>query len=220
MISAALARADYGSYRRQNLYSRYVSPRDLAALVPYWSYEEAEECARMVNYFSGKYSNMCRDPMYDFGDFVTLSYISVLKAKKNYEGKGKRLTPFMCRGYIQGYARREARKQEALRRLNVLLANGEYDWAVIFAKIEPYLSVYNPNAEEQAQRDDPSNVKRDLMNHILELAPYLYRFASDYFTMNGDEKKLKKKYGDTFSRQKKLFFKLSREFKRERDEDC
>ncbi|MDR1451414.1 MAG: hypothetical protein LBI57_03655, partial [Helicobacteraceae bacterium] len=39
-----------------------------------------------------------RDPMYDFGDFVTLSYISILMAKKNYESKDKRLTPFMCRG--------------------------------------------------------------------------------------------------------------------------
>lgn len=192
------------------------------ALVPYWSITEAEECAKTVSYFCSKYSKMCRDPMYGFGDFVTLSYISILLAKKSCESKDKRLTPFYCRGYIQSYTRKEVRKQETLRRLNVLLVNGEFNWAVIFAKIEPYLSVYNSSAsvedvERQKERDDPSNVKRDLLNHILELAPYLYRFASDFFKLKGDEKKLKLKYGDTFSRQKKLFFKLSREFKQDRD---
>ncbi|MDR2033509.1 MAG: hypothetical protein LBP89_02625, partial [Helicobacteraceae bacterium] len=111
------------------------------ALVPYWSITEAEECAKVVSYFCSKYSKMCRDPMYDFGDFVTLSYISILLAKKNCESKGGRLTPYQSRGYIKAYTRREVRKQETLKRLNVLLANGEFDWAAIFAKIEPYLSV-------------------------------------------------------------------------------
>jgi hypothetical protein len=162
--------------------------------------------------------------MYDFGDFVTLSYISILMAKKNYESKDKRLTPFMCRGYIQSYTRKEVRQQETLKRLNVLLANGEYDWAVIFSKLEPYLSVYSSIAScaeaERRERDDPDNVKRDLLNHILEIDPCLHEFAFDFFKLKGDDKKLRSKYGDTFSRQKRLFFKLSREFKQDRDADC
>jgi hypothetical protein len=219
MGCVAFARADYSRNGQSVHQSRYVNPRELMALVPYWSLAEAEECAKVVSHFSRVYSNMCRDPIYGFGDYVTMSYIGILVAKKCYEGKGKRLTPFMCRGYIKSYTRKEVRQQDTLKRINLLLANGEYDWNVIFHEIEAYLSAYNPMSEKQAEKDDPENVKNDLLNHVLELAPYLYRFASDYFNMKGNERKLKKKYGDTFAKQKQRFFKLAREFKRDRDDD-
>jgi hypothetical protein len=160
--------------------------------------------------------------MYDFGDFVTLSYISILVAKKSCEGKGKRLAPFFCRGYIQGYTRKEVRKQDTLRRLNMLLASGEFNWIALFEKLEPYLASYSDDAKARKEKDEPENIKRDLLNYIIEVDPCLHEFASDFIKTNADEKALKalkKRYGNAFAKQKRLFFKLSREFKDERDED-
>ncbi|MDR1911305.1 MAG: hypothetical protein LBQ52_03015 [Helicobacteraceae bacterium] len=178
----------------------FVNPRDLLAIVPYWTIKEAEECAKIIWAFTKIRVQNGSDRAYGASDFRSLAFEGILVAKQKYEKDGEKLRVEQCRGYIQSYTNEETRKKK---RKNIdAMDSGKSN---LVREDKAFTIESNTNEEEIKEEQ-----RQELIKYISRNEPRLLKFAKKYLLLDGDPKALKAEFGQTYSKNKKQFLAVAK----------
>ncbi|MDR1912007.1 MAG: hypothetical protein LBQ52_06675 [Helicobacteraceae bacterium] len=180
----------------------FVNPRDLLAIVPYWTIKEAEECAKIIWAFTKIRVQNGSDRAYGASDFRSLAFEGILVAKQKYEKDGEKLRVEQCRGYIQSYTNEETRKKQRSNKLDVMHSGRNN-------------LVYDKDDVALEKPDEGSDNTE--YNAIIEYIKYNYScvltFARAYFDQDGDRRILQKTFGANYNSYKRQFITALKAFK-------
>jgi hypothetical protein len=183
----------------------FIDPNILLQIVPYWTAEEAEECAKMACAIIKERVRYGSDLAYDAAYFRAGAYEGIIRAKRRYEQNGEKLQVRQCRGYIRSYTAKEVQKKSRTTKLDVLDSgkkNLVYDC--------------DKEAMEEAGGENEElnlkNTQEELESYIKRFHYNLLSFAKAFLSGQYSNAELKAKFGSRYGKLKKEFEAVSKAY--------
>ncbi|MDR2151500.1 MAG: hypothetical protein LBO72_01650 [Helicobacteraceae bacterium] len=180
----------------------FIDPSVIQKIVPYWTLDDAKECAKIAYGIVRERVINGNDRAYAVDDFISGAYEGIMLAKKRYEQGGNKLTVQQCRGYLRSYTAEEVKKKRRTTKLDVMHSGAKN---LVYEQTEAVL--------EEIKDTDDDELREMIIDYIQSDYPDLFNFACAFFEQDGGRNALKKMFGKGYDKYRRQFIDAIEAFK-------